>query len=140
MRSYFNFSKDVIPETLTVTFSEIPSLWVFDRAGKDGAANPTLENRVYLIADITLAKGLSLSLPLFFVQTKFSEFEVGATNNAAWVFNLSTWPELTYSVSDSLSVGLAYYSSNLVKSDLSELTLGEGLEKGVVQTVFTTRF
>lgn len=142
VRNYFTFSKTVTDE-FSLTFVELPMLHLYNKAGAidpaDGEpfANPIFENRVYLMADFAFSEKLSLSLPLFIHAKRYRNFQAGAFNNSAWSFLVYTWPELTYSLTDKASLGLAYYSGNLVSADLSDLTLGSGLEDGAVQVAVT---
>ena len=46
------------------------------------------------------------------------------------------WPELEYELNDHTSIGLAYYSQNLVKEDLLGWDIHSGLESGVAQLIF----
>lgn len=137
-RNYLTLSK-TISDAVTVTFSELPIFGVYSRPGSVNAAgvataNMAFENRFYLITDITLSDKLSLSLPLFFHQTKARNF-AGATNDGAWTFTVWTYPELTYAVTENTSLGLAYYSGNMVAKDLSRVDVGEGLRNGTLQVV-----
>jgi len=138
-RNYLTLSQKV-NDVVTLTLSDLPILPVYTGggvgSGETASANAYFENRVYLIGDFQITSKLSLSVPIMFHQTRYSNFSEGAKNNNAWTYFLWTYPEITYELTGNTSVGLAYYSSNLVKSDLSELTLGDGLEDGVLQLVF----
>lgn len=123
-RHYFTLSKK-FSDNFSLHGSQVTVLYVYDRAGNGSSAYPVVENRFYLIGDITLAKGLSLSLPIFFHQTRHRSYQAGAKNNDAWSFFVWTWPELLYSLSPKTSVGVAYYSDNLLEAD--------GFAKGVAQ-------
>jgi len=140
IRNYLKLRKK-ISESVSVSAFEIPIVHLHEQAGVtlDGtsSANAAFSNRVYLIADITLSAKLSLSVPILFHQTKHRDFASSATNNDSWRFLLWINPELTYSITDNYSVGLGYYSDNLVLSDLSQFDIGNGLEKGIVQLAFT---
>ncbi|MEZ4749605.1 MAG: hypothetical protein R3B54_02950 [Bdellovibrionota bacterium] len=84
-----------------------------------------------MIGDVTLAKGLTLSLPLMFHQTRHRSYQAGAKNNDSWSLFLWTWPELLYSVTEKTAVGLSYYSDNLLEAD--------GLAKGVAQVTLQAK-
>ncbi len=128
VRNYFTLSKKV-SSVVTVTGSIIPIFHAYSRTGSgsgtDASANPVFENRVYAIVDISLTDKLSLSLPLFFHQTRHLNYQAGAKNNDAWSLLVWTYPELLYAVTPKLTVGVAFYSDDLLKAD--------GLGKGVGQ-------
>ncbi|MCB0404006.1 MAG: hypothetical protein KDD51_04420 [Bdellovibrionales bacterium] len=123
-RHYFTLSKK-FSDAFTLSGSQVTVFYVYDRAGSGTSAHPLIENRFYLLGDVTLAKGLTLSLPLMFHQTRYRRYQAGAKNNDAWGLFLWTWPELLYSVTEKTAVGLSYYSDNLLEAD--------GLAKGVAQ-------
>lgn len=140
IRNYFNISKRV-NDSVTVTLTEMPVFHFNSRAGTAltgaGSANASFQNRIYLTTDIQITDNLSFSLPVMFHQTKFANFQLGAKNNNIWNYLVWTYPEITYSLGGGTSVGLAYYSANLVKSDLSDLDLEAGLSNGTFQVAFT---
>lgn len=135
-RNYLTLKK-TFNETFSLSVVELPIFHLYSRSGANGKANPFFENRVYLIADINLTSKLSLSLPLMFHQTRYANFQDGAKNNNSWGYFVYVWPEVTYAIDDTYSVGVSYYSDNLLTSDLAKFTLGDGLEQGVYQLVFT---
>lgn len=140
IRNYFNISKKV-NDSVTVTLTEMPVFHFNSRAGTAltgaGTANASFQNRIYLTTDIQITDNLSFSLPVMFHQTKFANFQLGAKNNNSWNYLVWTYPEITYSLGGGTSVGLAYYSANLVKADLSDLDLEAGLSNGTFQVAFT---
>ncbi len=120
VRNYVTLTK-VISDRVSVSLVEMPILQAYSRAGTVGAtgasANSIFENRVYLIGYFKLSSKFSLSVPLMFHQTRYADFQAGAKNNAAWTLFLWTYPELTYSLTDTTSLGLAYYSGDLLKAE-----------------------
>ncbi len=112
VRNYLNLTKK-FSETLSVTASLVPIVHLYNRAGNgagvDAAANPAFENRIYLIPTITLAPRLTLSLPIFFHQS-LSRVYLGKSK---WTFDLWTWPELMYGLTENQSIGVAYVSDPL---------------------------
>jgi hypothetical protein len=127
-------------ESVSVSLAEIPILQVHQNGGyiNEGVptANPFFENRVYLIADVNLTKDLSLSVPLMFYQTRYSNYQSGALNNNSWTFALYTWPELIYAVDANTSVGVAYYNNkSFFTPDLAKAQIGTALESGAIQAV-----
>jgi len=136
LRNYFKLRMPVT-ERVAFTVMELPIFHLFNRTGTiaaDGSSNANyfFENRVYAIADFTITDRLSLSVPLMFHFKRFNDF-AGAANSGKWQYILWTYPELSFSVNPNLTLGLAYYSDNLIKSDLSNFDLGNGFEKGVFQ-------
>lgn len=136
IRQYLTFSQK-LSNVFTVTAMEIPILHVYTRAGTGSAAMPIFENRVYLITDINITDKLSLSLPVMFHVTKYRNFVAGAKNNSATTYFMWINPELGYAINDNLSVGVGYYSDNLVKSDLSGMDVSAGLKAGIAQAFVT---
>jgi len=117
------------------TFSviETPILHIYNKAGHEDTANRIFENRVQLGFDVDLSSKWSLSLPLQFFASKYRDFEPQATLNGEWDYFLGIYPELSYAVSSSLSLGIAYYSKNFLASETYGLTLAEDPMEGVVQ-------
>lgn len=140
-RNYFNLTKK-FNDTVSVTLSEIPIFKLNARGGtgfgETGRANPVFENRVYLTTDIQITDKLSFSMPVMFHQTRFADYRIDAKNNASWKFFVWTYPEITYALTSGTSVGLAYYSANLIQADLSGLDMEKGLTNGTVQLAFTS--
>jgi len=139
IRNYLTLTQEL---TDSISFSTVllPILHVYSRSGSvasDGTAkaNPFLEGRVYFVTDFTLTKKLSLSLPVMFHATRYANFQAGAKLNNTWGYFMWVFPEIIYALTPQIGVGLAYYSDNLVKEDLSGFTFGEGLEKGITQLV-----
>lgn len=133
VRQYLTLNQK-ISKVVSLTAMEIPILHLYSKSGLGARANPSFENRVYLIGDIQLSDKLSLSVPVMFHVTKNRDHagKAGATTFFAWIN-----PELGYEVSDNLSVGVGYYSDNLVNGDGSGLSINEGLKAGVFQLVAT---
>jgi hypothetical protein len=139
-RNYFKLKKK-FSDSFSLSFYEILVPSFYQRAGFVGATGPAavaaFENRVYVMPAITFSSKLSLVFPIMFHQTRYRDFQAGARNNDSWRFFLWINPELTYAVNDNFSVGLGYYSDNLIKNDLSAITIGDGLKNGITQLAFT---
>ncbi len=120
--------------SVTLTAMEIPILQFYNKAGVGTTANPAFENRVYLMADFDLGQGFAFSLPLFFHQTKLRTYSAAA-NSGQWDFFVYTWPELTYAVTENVTVGVAYQSGNLMTSSMGGFTFSDGLKKGAFQAI-----
>jgi hypothetical protein len=137
LRNYLKLKAEISP-SLSITAVELPIVHLHTRAGSvneqgKASANPILENRVYLITDLQLTEKLSFSFPVMFHAKQHRRFLPDAQNDGAISLFLWTYPEFTLSLRDNLSVGLAYYSDNLIGTGLTAETIRAGLEKGVVQ-------
>ena len=140
IRNYFTFSTK-LSNSLSLSLIELPVVHLYNQAGytnSDGeaTANPMIENRVYVVAGITLSDKLSLSLPLYFHATLNRGFS-GASNSGDVSFVLYTWPELTYTLTDNASLGFAFVTGNWVEPDLSGFTLGAAFEQTSAQVALT---
>jgi hypothetical protein len=133
IRNYLKFAYKA-SNSVTLTAMELPIIPFYNNAGVGGKANPAFENRVYLIADFDLGAGFTLSLPLYFHQTKARTL-VGAANSGQWSFFVYTWPELTFAATENVTLGVAYRSENLMTSKFNGFTLGDGLEQGAFQAI-----
>lgn len=131
VRSYLSLSKS-FGDFYKVTLVELPIFHIFKTAGVGASANPWYENRVYLVNSFQLTKSLSLAVP-FYLYSKLGREFSAASNSEKWTHRIDIYPEITYAVNDNISVGLAYYSDNLITSDFGDTTISKGLEDGVVQ-------
>lgn len=129
---------DKVNDTLTLTLVEVMTPQVFKTAGVGSVVNPAFQNRVYFIADVNITSKLSLSLPLLAYQTKYRDYKAGAKNNDSWTSLIYVWPELDYALTDNVTLGFAYVSDNLMKSDLSEFTFSDGFKNATFQIAVTT--
>lgn len=140
LRNYFKFNYEA-SEMVELAAMEVPILHVYNKAGsideaEEATANPVIENRFFLVAGLSfMKKTLNLKLPLIVENARHSDFQEGAKFNNGWSHKLWVYPELTYSVGESTSIGMAYYSENLVKDDFSALALNDGFSKGVFQVI-----
>jgi len=133
--------KQSVSDRVALFVEETPILHVYNTAGsvnaKGAAANPWFENRFTLGAEANLGKGFKLVVPVYFSNCRHRDFVAKAKNNNAWAHKLWLYPELLYTVNANTSLGLGYYSENLVTSDLSTTAINEGLEKGVTQLILS---
>ncbi|MBI1860764.1 MAG: hypothetical protein HYR96_07600 [Deltaproteobacteria bacterium] len=125
---------------------EAPIIHFYDRAGANDpgtgapSANPEYENRVILNSQFTFSKSWSLSIPFILQSVRYSNYQIGATNNDTWSNTVLAWPELTYSVNRNLQLGLAYQTGNLISSDMSQFTIDKGFAAGSAELVFHIGF
>lgn len=132
-RNYLKLNKKV-SNSVTLMLYDILIPQIYARAGSGKSANPAFENRVYAMVSWDITSRLNFLVPIMFHQTKYRDFAAGAANNDAWTFTLWTYPELDWALTDNFTIGLSYYSDNLIKSDLSGFDFA-GLGKGVFQFV-----
>ncbi len=132
--NYFTV-KQKLSNVLDLYVSEIPVLQAYTQSGYKGKANPGFQNRVYVELDINFSDKLVLMLPVLMFQTRTRNYQASAANNDKWEFYNIINPELDYTINDTFTVGLGYYSDNLTKSDLSGFSMNEGLKAGVAQAL-----
>lgn len=127
--------------SVTVSLMEIPIFHVNNQAGSiangKSTANSAIENRVYLLASVSLTDKLSLDIPLMVNSVRSAKFD-GAENNGRLTHTLWTYPEIDYAITSNFAVGAAYYSGNMLDyqgGDLMGLDLSKGLESGTAQLV-----
>lgn len=134
VRNYFKL-KHRLSSWFTMAVAEVPMVHVFSHAGYQGAANPLFENMFVWMPEFEISSRLTLSMPVFYHLTRFSNYAAGATNSGSWTHTLWFWPDLIYALTPNWSVGLSYYSDNLLGSDLSGFNISQGLRRGVFQAV-----
>jgi hypothetical protein len=121
---------------MTVSATETPIAHFYSQDSYLGKANPVFENRFQLKAGINLTSKLSLSLPLIWQATKM-RLSQGASKSGIWDNYVWINPEIFYAVDPHLVMGLGYYDvGSLMKNDLSDTQIGDGLRDGVVQMIF----
>jgi hypothetical protein len=122
-------------DVVSMDFSIIPTLHFYDRAGANGAAHPMFAQMFILNADFSLTEKLKFSLPLIYEVSRYRNFQANATRNDSWGNNLWIWPELAYGIDATHTVGLSYYSANVL-TDNGTLQVANGLENGVYQLLW----
>lgn len=138
MRNYFGLSYTAAPG-VTLTIQEVPIVFASSRAGTGTDANPAFENRVYLIGSFDITDNLNFTVPVMVHATLSRNYAPAGDASGAWGFTVWTWPELTFAVADKTSVGLSYYSGNLIQSDFTDTNFfgpDGGFTKGIAQVVF----
>jgi hypothetical protein len=137
LRNYVKLKQN-LSQTVDLSLYEVPILHLYNTAGDqaNNVANPTWENRLYLILDVAFLEGkLNFSLPLMLHATKFREYSVGALNNNTTFWKLWAYPELTYDFTPGFTAGIAYYTDNLVSDNFRWTDIGKGIEKGAAQII-----
>ena len=136
LRTNLKLTQKVFGGAVDLIFADVPMFHAYSKAGVGKKANPIFENMVVLEADVHITKGLTLMLPFLFQHVKNRSF-AGATNSGTWAMTYWVWPELDYDVNDNLTLGVAWYSGNFVKEDLSATDFAGAFKDGVAQFVVT---
>lgn len=144
IRNYFKGSV-ALSDTVSLTVMSVPIAHLYGRAeAKPGTPNPVFEHRTYLVADFALFQGkLNISLP-FILQSYLFRDMPGAAASGKWGHFLWINPEIMYSVSPKVAIGVSYYSDNMLvptglplgNGGLSQANFWDGLKKGVPQLAF----
>ncbi len=136
---------DKVSDMVTLTGVFVFSPQVYNVAGTSyGGPNSWLENRLYAVADFQFTPKLSLSIPLLLYQDKYRDYTANPVNillggsSGDWGYFLYIWPELDYAVNDTMTLGLAYISGNMVQPNFSGFTIGNAFKTGILQFVVTT--
>jgi len=124
---------------MAVSLEEIAVPHIWSRPGNDipsaPEANPAYENRVYLTFDWKPTSKVKFSVPFILTSIRYRDYQPKARNNDSWGHKVWLYPELTYAVNPNITVGLAYYSDNLVLSNFGGTQVATGLEKGISQLI-----
>ncbi len=121
---------------LTLSFSTAPTYLHFSRTSFNGKANTVFQNIGMANLDIKLSNRLTLSLPLYLISSRTHSVS-GLAGSGEWSHLLVVWPELAYSLNANHSVGLSYYSDNLMSPTLDRFNIAQGLNNGVLQAFWT---
>ncbi len=142
LRNYAKVKYQATPQ-FAVIAEEIPVIHFYNQAGsltsKGPAANPVFENRATLGLEYLVSDKLKLSLPVFISDVRTRSYRSDASNNAKWIHKVWINPELFYSVNANLTLGMGYYSENLIKNNnFSETAISTGFEQGTTQLILST--
>lgn len=148
IRNDLNLTKK-FGERVELNFSVIPILHAYSRAGNvgleaeegevdQGQANPVFENRFYLNPVVALGQTVKLSIPIKFHATRYRDFNSEAKLNNQWGYYLWVTPEVNWAVTSDYSIGVSYYTGNLVQDNLSGFNFSEGFRSSVAQLIFRT--
>jgi len=127
--AFRNYFKLILQNRMgfSITFMEVPIHHFYSSDGvvtpsnsyripDKAAANPTFENRIYIVMGYSTPKGeWDFSLPVIWSATKYRDFLVDAENNDEWSHAILLVPELTYGISKQVRLGIEYESGNLTK-------------------------
>jgi len=137
-RNYATFTKKFSP-TFSLITQVIPIVYAFEVSGRNGAANPVFDSRLYIIASWDITSKINFEFPLMVWATRYQRHAIGAVHNDLWGYTAVIWPTVMYSFSPKTQVGVSYYSGSLIKDDLSSGSIfgaDGGLTQGVTQLVF----
>ncbi len=139
-RTYATLSKK-FSDSVSMTLTSAPQLNFYSKTGFGTSANKGLLEHM-LLYEVTLKiyGPVSFSMPILLQSAQYQNYQAGAKRNGALVNNLWTWPELGYAINDNHTVGLSFRTDNLAAEDLSKLTIGDGIDKGVAQIFWTGTF
>ncbi|MCB0417453.1 MAG: hypothetical protein H6617_06940 [Bdellovibrionaceae bacterium] len=121
VRNYLTLSTKY-SDSFSLATSLVPIVHFFDRSGNGAKPNKAFETRLYVIPTFNFTERLSLSVPVM-AHYNLSRSHGGVQNNT---FVLWTWPELLYSLDNTNTVGVAYYSGNFLKGAAGSQTLDFG--------------
>jgi hypothetical protein len=131
-----------LTSAVALTAEEVPVIHLYNQAGSMGAkgpnANPFFENRASIGLDYAFSDKLKLSIPLLVSSVRTRAYDNLAANNDKWGHKVWVNPEIYYSVNSNVVVGMGYYSDNLVRSNFSDTAIGDGLNQGTTQFIFST--
>jgi len=142
VRNYAKLKYQASP-SLLLTFEEVPVLHVYQQSGsvtsKGPVANPIFENRASVGFEYTFSDRLKLSVPLLLSDVRTRSYDPSALNNSRWLHKVWVNPEIFYTVSSNIMLGMGFYSENLIKNnDFTDSALGAGVEQGTTQFIFST--
>jgi hypothetical protein len=136
-RTYFKYNHK-FSNLVNLDVWDVPIAHVYNRPGViasgSASANPFFENMFILTTYINLTQKLQIQLPIIWEYTRYASF-ANASNSGRWLSTFWIWPEVVYNVTPSTQVGIAYYSDNLLKDDLSATTWSNGFSKGIFQAL-----
>jgi len=127
--------KKKLGATTSVSMYYVPVFWFYNKPGANNEANKWFDHRVYLVADWDITDKLAFSFPLLMSQSRYRNFAKGAKNNNKWTYDAIIYPEVTYSLNDNVSLGLALRSGVLFESDLSNFSIGNAIKDSATQLV-----
>lgn len=125
---------------VNVDLSYHPILHAYNKVGIVSSkgtlqANPAFDHQFVLQPVIHPLNNVTVLFPLVYQVTHYREM-VGATNSSSWKKFITFWPEVDYDINPMHTVGLAYYTDNLISEYGSGLNLSNGFKNGVVQLVW----
>ena len=124
----------------SIAFQEQLIYHVYSQPFGANGANPSFQNRFVVAPSWSLLGGkLSMGLPVFFDVIRNREGNapnqkglLGGLANQWW-YTIWINPEIMYNVTKEVQLGVSYYSGDLIKTDLSGFSIGEGLSNGAPQ-------
>lgn len=118
-----------VNDTFSLGLEESPVVyWYRDvRTGK--GINEIFRNYFVVTPTLTAMKGkLNFFFPLYVQNSLHRESFGGAGNRGPWKHQVFLWPEVTYSVNDTLELGLTAVTGNLFSDDLVQTTFSSAFK------------
>ena len=127
-------------ELVSVDLSYHPILHAYSKAGITTSkgtlqANPGSDHQFVLQPTFHPTSQLTVLVPVVYQVTHFKQMD-GASNSSAWRKLVTFWPEIDYEINPMHTVGIAYYTDNLISDYGSGLNLSNGFRNGVTQLVW----
>lgn len=116
MRNYFKVKKD-FSKQFSVIVAETPFIYLNNYpANSKNVANKTVGNRLILELDFNLTNDLVLAVPMWW-QVDLNRELAGATHSRKAMHGLVFWPEIDYSLTKTITVGVAYRADVTLSND-----------------------
>lgn len=127
-------------ELVSLELSYHPILHAYNKAGILNSkglpqANPAFDQQVVLQPVFHPINNVTVVLPVVYQLTHFKQMS-GASNSSSWKKFITFWPEIDYDINPMHTVGIAYYTDNLISEYGSGLNLSNGFKNGVAQLVW----
>ena len=128
------FNDDIKTE---LSYNPIYHLYTKDGAlGSSGlSANPYFDHQLSLTQEFHPGAKWTLSLQLLYQLTSYREFQ-GAANSGRSRKQMYFSPELDYEINPVHTIGVSFYTDNLISDYGSESTVSNGFKFGVAQLVW----
>ncbi len=143
LRQYFTVAHN-LNSYFMADFSYTPTFFIFRKSGfqrkRSRVANPWFEHLLELNLNFHPCTSVSLVLPVIFQMRKFRNDSDRAWNNDRWSYNLWTWPEIDWRISEQQTIGIAYQTDNFLKRDASGVRGKSAYKLGVAQLIWNISF
>ncbi|NBO24921.1 MAG: hypothetical protein EBU93_06790 [Chlamydiae bacterium] len=127
-------------ENVKTELSYNPILEIYTKDGSINTsgvanANPSFDHQFVLTQEFHPAPKYTLSLQLLYQLVSYRQF-AGAANSGRWRKQMYFSPELDYEINPIHTIGLSFYTDNLVSDYGSGSTFSNGFKFGVAQLVW----
>jgi len=142
-RTYFTLHHIVFP-FMEIDFAYAPVFFIYRKSGFTAArkdiANPFFEHLVNPSFDFKVSQSVLFTIPVVFRMTRYRNYTDSAVLNNRWGYNLNVIPELDWELNSQHTLGAAFVTENLLKSDGSGTDWKNAFKLGVVQAVWYFNF